>query len=81
MSGWELVGNGLEAKVTNKGKVMIRDAGKYPANDDYPHFMGSFDSSGNVVSFHSSDSRHGSRFGENEIVAVALSYLRGKGML
>jgi hypothetical protein len=31
------------------------------------HFMVSFDDHGNVASFHSSDSRHGSRFGENEI--------------
>lgn len=79
MSGWENAGNGLEAKVTSKGKLMIRDAGKYP--DDYPHFMVDFDNRGNIISFHSSDSRHGSRFGENEIVAVALAVLKAKGML
>ncbi len=81
MSGWENAGNGLEAKVTNKGKLMIRDAGKYPSNDDYPHFMVSFDDHGNITSLHSSDSRHGSRFGENEVIAVALAILKAKGML
>jgi hypothetical protein len=65
MSGWEDAGDGMEAKVTNRGDLMIREAGKYPSNDDYPHFSVSFDSEGNIVDYHSSDSRHGSRFGQN----------------
>ncbi|NJN63140.1 MAG: hypothetical protein HC795_17940 [Coleofasciculaceae cyanobacterium RL_1_1] len=81
MSGWQPAGSGLEAKVTNRGQLMIREAGKYPSNDDYPHFIVSFDSQGNVKDFHSSDSRYGSRFGQNEIVATALAVLRAKGML
>ena len=81
MSGWENAGNGMEAKITNKGALMIRDAGKYPSNDDYPHFMVEYDSKGNIIDFHSSDSRHGSRYGRNEIVGIALAFLRGKGML
>lgn len=81
MSGWQSVGNGMEAKVTKRGQLMIREEGKYPSNDDYPHFIVSFDSQGNIVDYHSSDSRHGSRFGQNEVVATALAFLRGKGML
>lgn len=81
MSSWQSAGDGLEAKVTQRGHLMIREAGKYPSNDDYPHFIVSFDSQGNIVDYHSSDSRHGSRFGQNEVVATALAFLRGKGML
>jgi hypothetical protein len=81
MSGWQPSGNGMESKVTNKGAVMMREAGKYPANDDYPHFLVVFDDQGNVKDYHSSDSRHGSRFGQNEVVGTALAYLRGVGML
>lgn len=81
MSGWQSAGNELEAKVTKRRQLMIREAGKYPSNDDYPHFILSFDSRGNMVDYHSSDSRHGNRFGQNEVVATALAFLRGKGML
>ncbi len=83
MSGWQAAGNGMEAKVTNKGALMIREAGKYNSNDDYPHFIVKFDSQGNIIDYHSSDSRHGSssRFGENEVVGTALAFLREKGML
>ncbi len=60
---------------------MIREAGKYPSNDDHPHFIVSFDNQGNIIDYHSSDSRHGSRFGQNEVVATALEFLRAKRML
>jgi hypothetical protein len=81
MSGWQTAGNGMEAKVTNRGALMIREAGKYPSNDDYPHFLVKFDNQGNIIDYHSSDSRHGSRFGQNEVAGTALAFLRGKGML
>ncbi len=83
MSGWQDAGNGLEAKITKKGALMIREAGKYPSKDDYPHFLVEFDSQGNIIDYHSSDSRHGngSRFGKNEVTMTALSFLKGKGML
>lgn len=81
MSGWQWAGDGLEAKITKRGQLMIREAGKYPSNDDYPHFIVSFDSRGNMIDYHSSDSRHGSRFGQREVVTTALAFLRGKGML
>lgn len=81
MSGWQSAGNGMEAKVTKKGALMIREAGKYPSNDDYPHFLVEFDSQGNIIDYHSSDSRHGSRFGKNEVAGTALTFLRGQGML
>lgn len=81
MSGWNPADNGMEAKITKRGQVMIREAGKYPSNDDYPHFIASFDSQGNITDYHSSDSRHGRRFGKNEVVGTALAFLRGKGML
>lgn len=81
MSQWQNAGNGMEAKITNKGALMIREAGKYPSNDDYPHFSAEFDSKGNIIDFHASDSRSGSRFGRDEIVKTALAFLKGKGML
>jgi hypothetical protein len=81
MSGWQAAGNGMEAKVTNKGALMIREAGKYPSNDDYPHFLVEFDRQGNIIDFHSSDSRHSGRFGKNEVTGIALAFLRSKGML
>jgi hypothetical protein len=81
MNGWQSTGDGMEAKVTNKGELMIREEGRYQSNDDYPHFIVSFDSEGNITDYHSSDSRHGDRFGQNEVVAAALAFLRGKGML
>ncbi len=81
MSGWEPAGKGLEAKVTKRGELMIREAGKYPSNNDYPHFIVKFDSQGKMIDYHSSDSRYGSRFGQNEVVATALAVLRAKGML
>ena len=60
---------------------MLREAGKYLSNDDYPHFIAKFDSQGNIIDHHSSDSRYGSRFGTNEIILAALTILRGKAML
>jgi hypothetical protein len=81
MSSWQSAGNGMEAKLTNRGDLMIREEGKYKSNDDYPHFIVSYDSQGNIVDCHSSDSRHGSRFGQNEVIATALAFLRGKGMI
>ena len=80
MSTWEPAGDGMEAKVTNKGALMIREAGNYKANNDYPHFFVEFDSQGNIRDYHSTDSDR-SRFGQNEVVGTALAFLREKGML
>ncbi|RMG15717.1 MAG: hypothetical protein D6728_00150 [Cyanobacteria bacterium J055] len=79
MSQWQPVGNGLEAKVTNSGKVLVREEGEY--NDEYPHYTLEFDSDGNIIDYHYSESRRGSRYGKNEIVAIAIAFLRGVGML
>ena len=81
MSGWQSAGNGLEAKATKRRQLIICKAGKYPSNDDYPHFIVGFDSQSNIVDYHSSDSRQGSRFGQNGVVATALAFLSGKGMM
>lgn len=78
MSQWEQVDSDWEAKVTNKGEILMRQAGQ---RDEYPHVTLKYDSRGNLVDYHWSDSRFGNRFGQNEVVATALAFLRGKGML
>ena len=77
MSSWEPAGGGLEAKITGKGKILLREAGQ---TSEYPHFTVSYDSQGRA-DWEQSDSRHGNRFGRNEVIGAALTFLRGKGLL
>ncbi len=77
MSSWESAGDGLEAKITGSGKILLREAGQ---TSEYPHFTVTYDSQGRA-DWEQSDSRHGSRFGRNEVVGIALSFLRAKGIL
>ncbi|NEQ66365.1 MAG: hypothetical protein F6K21_12845 [Symploca sp. SIO2D2] len=79
MAKWDTYSDGtFEYKYTGSGKLLIRQAGQ---TDEYPHFTVEFDSNGVVKDFHSSDSRFGNRFGQNEVIAAALAYLRGVGLL
>ena len=75
--GWESAGKGLEAKITGSGKILLRDAGQ---TTEYPHFTVTYDSEGRM-DWEESDSRHGNRFGRNEVINAALNFLRGKGLL
>jgi hypothetical protein len=77
MSGWEPAGNGLEAKITGSGKLLLRDAGQ---TTEYPHFTVTYDSQGRM-DWEQSDSRRGSRVGRDEVISAALNFLRGKGLL
>lgn len=80
MSRWELTNDpNWEAKITNKkGQVLVRPAGQ---RDEYPHATVQYDEKGNMVDYHWSDSRFGDRSGLNEIVSVALAFLRHQGTL
>lgn len=78
MGNWINAGHGLEAKITNKGQVLFRDRGQ---QTEYPHFTVDLDSQGNIIDFHSSDSRKGNRFGLNEVITAAIASLKGKGLL
>ena len=56
----------------------MRQAGQ---RDEYPHATLKYDDQGNLLDYHWSDSRFGNRFGQNEVIATAIAFLRGKGML
>lgn len=77
MSRWEPAGNGLEAKISGSGKILLREAGQ---TTEYPHFTVNYDSQGRA-DWEQSDSRHGNRFGQREVINAALNFLRGKGLL
>ena len=83
MSGWQDVGyDNLEFKITRRGQLMLREKGQAdPKDPDYPHFMVDYDSQGNIIDYHASDSRFGDRFGSREVIATAIAYLKGRGWL
>jgi hypothetical protein len=76
MPNWEPAGKGLEAKLTNSGKILIRKAGQ---TSEYPHFTLKINNG--KLDWEESPSKGGERFGRDEVINIAMTYLRGKGML